>query len=125
MVGKGDGGRRIKTLPGCGQTPGGELREASVLARKGSGMEERETREGSHSAKYGRRVDASQMKGTKAECVAKETLQNYDTNMTAHHAWLVPTPFAALAFHPLDGYAQSLPYQYVQCSILPAFTPVR
>lgn len=27
-----------------------------------------------------------------------------------HHAWLVPTPFAALAFHPLDGYAQSLPY---------------
>lgn len=33
--------------------------------------------------------------------------------MTAHHAWLVPTPFAALAFHPLDGYAQSLPYQYV------------
>jgi hypothetical protein len=25
----------------------------------------------------------------------------------------VPTPWAALAFHPLDGYAQSLPYQYV------------
>ncbi|EKD01590.1 C-5 sterol desaturase [Trichosporon asahii var. asahii CBS 8904] len=27
-----------------------------------------------------------------------------------HHKWIVPTPFAALAFHPLDGYAQSLPY---------------
>jgi len=27
-----------------------------------------------------------------------------------HHRWLVPTPFAALAFHPLDGYAQSIPY---------------
>lgn len=23
----------------------------------------------------------------------------------------VPTPWAALAFHPLDGYVQSLPYQ--------------
>lgn len=28
-----------------------------------------------------------------------------------HHKWIVPTPYAALAFHPLDGYAQSLPYQ--------------
>jgi lathosterol oxidase len=27
-----------------------------------------------------------------------------------HHKWLVPTPFAALAFHPLDGWAQALPY---------------
>ncbi|WWC97584.1 hypothetical protein V866_004468 [Kwoniella sp. B9012] len=27
-----------------------------------------------------------------------------------HHKWIVPTPYAALAFHPLDGYAQSLPY---------------
>ncbi|KAL1915690.1 uncharacterized protein VTP21DRAFT_6449 [Calcarisporiella thermophila] len=27
-----------------------------------------------------------------------------------HHRWLVPTPFASHAFHPLDGYAQSLPY---------------
>lgn len=30
--------------------------------------------------------------------------------------WLthpVPTPWAALAFHPLDGYLQSLPYQFV------------
>lgn len=27
-----------------------------------------------------------------------------------HHKWLIPTPWAALAFHPVDGYAQSLPY---------------
>ncbi|SAM83492.1 probable sterol delta 5,6-desaturase [Ustilago bromivora] len=27
-----------------------------------------------------------------------------------HHKWLVPTPYASHAFHPLDGYAQSLPY---------------
>ncbi|KAK9324946.1 hypothetical protein V1517DRAFT_316161, partial [Lipomyces orientalis] len=27
-----------------------------------------------------------------------------------HHKWIVPTPFASLACHPLDGYAQSLPY---------------
>ncbi|WVR03072.1 hypothetical protein IAU60_000061 [Kwoniella sp. DSM 27419] len=27
-----------------------------------------------------------------------------------HHKWIVPTPYAALAFHPVDGYAQSLPY---------------
>jgi len=27
-----------------------------------------------------------------------------------HHRWVVPTPFASHAFHPLDGYAQSLPY---------------
>lgn len=30
-----------------------------------------------------------------------------------HHRWLVPTPFAAMAFHPLDGYAQSLPYHAI------------
>lgn len=28
----------------------------------------------------------------------------------AHHKWILPTPFASHAFHPLDGYAQSLPY---------------
>jgi len=28
----------------------------------------------------------------------------------AHHTWKVPTPFASHAFHPLDGFAQSLPY---------------
>lgn len=27
-----------------------------------------------------------------------------------HHRWIVPTPFAAYAFHPLDGFLQSLPY---------------
>jgi len=27
-----------------------------------------------------------------------------------HHKWLVPTPFASHAFHPLDGYLQSVPY---------------
>ncbi|KAJ1022572.1 hypothetical protein NDA16_003561 [Ustilago loliicola] len=27
-----------------------------------------------------------------------------------HHKWLVPTPYASHAFHPLDGYVQSLPY---------------
>ncbi|VDC06405.1 unnamed protein product [Peniophora sp. CBMAI 1063] len=27
-----------------------------------------------------------------------------------HHKWIIPTPFSAYAFHPLDGYFQSLPY---------------
>lgn len=27
-----------------------------------------------------------------------------------HHLWKIPTPFASHAFHPLDGFAQSLPY---------------
>jgi len=27
-----------------------------------------------------------------------------------HHKWLVPTPFASHAFHPVDGYSQSVPY---------------
>lgn len=27
-----------------------------------------------------------------------------------HHKWIVPTPFASHAFHPIDGWAQSLPY---------------
>ncbi|KAH6962161.1 C-5 sterol desaturase-like protein [Ilyonectria sp. MPI-CAGE-AT-0026] len=27
-----------------------------------------------------------------------------------HHKWIIPTPWAAIAFHPLDGYVQSLPY---------------
>ncbi|KAF9075696.1 C5-sterol desaturase [Rhodocollybia butyracea] len=27
-----------------------------------------------------------------------------------HHKWIVPTPFASYAFHPLDGYLQSVPY---------------
>ena len=27
-----------------------------------------------------------------------------------HHRWLIPTPFASHAFHPIDGFLQSLPY---------------
>ncbi|KAH8112003.1 fatty acid hydroxylase [Phellopilus nigrolimitatus] len=27
-----------------------------------------------------------------------------------HHKWIVPTPFSSHAFHPVDGYAQSVPY---------------
>lgn len=27
-----------------------------------------------------------------------------------HHRWLVPSPFASHAFHPLDGFLQSTPY---------------
>lgn len=27
-----------------------------------------------------------------------------------HHKWIVCTPFASHAFHPVDGWAQSLPY---------------
>lgn len=27
-----------------------------------------------------------------------------------HHKWVIPTPFASHAFHPLDGFVQSLPY---------------
>ncbi|KAJ1909179.1 c-5 sterol desaturase [Tieghemiomyces parasiticus] len=27
-----------------------------------------------------------------------------------HHKWIIPTPFAAFAFHFLDGYLQSVPY---------------
>ncbi len=27
-----------------------------------------------------------------------------------HHKWIMPTPFASHAFHPVDGFSQSLPY---------------
>ena len=27
-----------------------------------------------------------------------------------HHKWIMPTPFASHAFHPVDGWAQSIPY---------------
>lgn len=27
-----------------------------------------------------------------------------------HHRWVIPTPFASHAFHPVDGYFQSIPY---------------
>lgn len=30
-----------------------------------------------------------------------------------HHKWINPTPFAAFAFHPLDGWAQSVPYHAI------------
>lgn len=30
-----------------------------------------------------------------------------------HHKWIVCTPYASHAFHPVDGYAQSLPYHWV------------
>jgi lathosterol oxidase len=27
-----------------------------------------------------------------------------------HHKWIIPTPYASYAFHPLDGFSQSVPY---------------
>lgn len=27
-----------------------------------------------------------------------------------HHKWIMPSPYASVAFHPLDGWAQSVPY---------------
>lgn len=27
-----------------------------------------------------------------------------------HHKWVIPTPFASYAFHPVDGFLQSVPY---------------
>lgn len=27
-----------------------------------------------------------------------------------HHKWIMPTPYASVAFHPIDGFMQSLPY---------------
>jgi lathosterol oxidase len=29
-----------------------------------------------------------------------------------HHKWIMPTPYASHAFHPIDGWAQSLPYHF-------------
>ncbi|MCJ1227742.1 c-5 sterol desaturase [Toensbergia leucococca] len=34
----------------------------------------------------------------------------YKTLHKPHHKWIMPTPFASHAFHPLDGFAQSVPY---------------
>ncbi|XP_075046527.1 lathosterol oxidase [Mixophyes fleayi] len=34
----------------------------------------------------------------------------YKTVHKPHHTWKVTTPFASHAFHPLDGFLQSLPY---------------
>ena len=36
-----------------------------------------------------------------------------------HHKWKIPTPFASHAFHPIDGFLQSLPYH-----IYPFFFPL-
>ncbi|RMY51856.1 hypothetical protein D0865_06111 [Hortaea werneckii] len=37
-----------------------------------------------------------------------------------HHKWIMPTPYASHAFHPLDGYAQSVPYH-----LFPFFFPLQ
>ena len=34
----------------------------------------------------------------------------YKTLHKAHHKWIMPTPYASHAFHPVDGFSQSLPY---------------
>ena len=34
----------------------------------------------------------------------------YRTFHKPHHKWIMPTPYASHAFHPADGFAQSIPY---------------
>lgn len=34
----------------------------------------------------------------------------YKTLHKPHHKWIMPTPYASHAFHPFDGFAQSVPY---------------
>ncbi|KAG4303122.1 hypothetical protein PCK1_000460, partial [Pneumocystis canis] len=34
----------------------------------------------------------------------------YKSLHKSHHRWIIPTPYASYAFHPLDGYLQSIPY---------------
>ncbi|KAJ5612379.1 hypothetical protein N7510_005573 [Penicillium lagena] len=34
----------------------------------------------------------------------------YKTLHKPHHKWIMPSPFASHAFHPLDGWSQSIPY---------------
>ena len=34
----------------------------------------------------------------------------YKTLHKPHHKWIMPTPYASHAFHPIDGFSQSLPY---------------
>lgn len=34
----------------------------------------------------------------------------YKTLHKPHHKWIMPSPFASHAFHPVDGWAQSVPY---------------
>lgn len=34
----------------------------------------------------------------------------YKTLHKPHHKWIMPTPYASIAFHPVDGWLQSVPY---------------
>lgn len=34
----------------------------------------------------------------------------YKTLHKPHHKWIMPTPYASHAFHPVDGFSQSIPY---------------
>ncbi|KAG0648495.1 Sterol-C5-desaturase [Hyphodiscus hymeniophilus] len=34
----------------------------------------------------------------------------YKSLHKAHHKWIMPTPYASVAFHPVDGFLQSVPY---------------
>jgi lathosterol oxidase len=34
----------------------------------------------------------------------------YKSLHNPHHKWIMPTPYASVAFHPVDGFMQSLPY---------------
>ena len=34
----------------------------------------------------------------------------YKTLHKPHHKWIMPTPYASVAFHPVDGFLQSTPY---------------
>ncbi len=34
----------------------------------------------------------------------------YKTLHKPHHKWIMPTPYASHAFHPIDGFSQSVPY---------------
>ncbi|QKX60124.1 uncharacterized protein TRUGW13939_07266 [Talaromyces rugulosus] len=34
----------------------------------------------------------------------------YKTLHKPHHKWIMPTPYASHAFHPIDGWSQSIPY---------------
>lgn len=38
----------------------------------------------------------------------------------AHHKWIMPTPYAAYAFHPVDGFMQGMPYH-----LFPIFFPLQ
>ena len=44
----------------------------------------------------------------------------YKTLHKPHHKWIMPTPYASHAFHPMDGFAQSIPYH-----VFPFFFPLQ